>query len=45
MLGINGAYKDAKALKKQMKEVQKIEKTRQLNQNKEKLINKSQLLA
>ena len=45
VLGNNGAYKDAKVLKKKMKEFQKHEKSKQVNQNRDKLLNKSLLLS
>lgn len=44
VLGNQGAYKDAKALKKKMKGVQKVEKNKQEHENKEKLLVRSQML-
>lgn len=44
VLGSQGAYKDAKILKKKMKAVQKVERAKQLHSSKEKLLIKSDLL-
>jgi len=44
VLGNQGAYKDAKQLKKKMKAVQKVERAKQLHSSKEKLLIKSDLL-
>jgi len=41
VLGNQGAYKDAKVIKKKMKESQKFERARQTNQSREKLMMKS----
>lgn len=42
VLGTQGAYKEAKALKKKMKESQKMEKAKQTHLSREKLLLKSQ---
>ncbi len=41
VLGNQGAYKEAKTLKKRMKESQKVEKAKQTHQSREKLMIKS----
>lgn len=42
VLGTQGAYKEAKALKKKMKESQKMEKAKQTHISREKLLLRSQ---
>lgn len=44
VLGANGAYKEAKALKKKMKDTQKEERVKSNQMSREKLLNKSQIL-
>ena len=44
VLGNQGAYKEAKKIKKALKDVQKVEKSKSVFQSKEKLLSKSKML-